>query len=314
MDYLEEYKSVITKESTAIKKFIINFLVGQKDNSVKFERAIENLSNLFYKEYLSENLIEKHNSYFGRILNDLRVQYNYYDQFEVDSFLKTLQNEVRINFLDLVENFTNNKLEDHEVFEKLTYESFVEYLLKYTIYKKTQSRIDNSIPHLTDLLKLFYEIKNYDDFSNNFLFEESEKITMLKISNIFKKHGKNYISKKANNKVSNGFSTIDEIKSTFDENEKVILLNLILFQDKKIDGTDRIKLFLLIGNLTDHSIFEGEAKTSTFYKKVVTGLDHYGKKSQIRYCNNILNKIESLKLKSTNDLLRAIKTKALPTK
>lgn len=310
MDYLENYKNVITKESTAVKKFIINFLVGQKDNNVNFERAIENLSNLFYKEYLSTNLIEKHNSYFERILNDLRIHNYNYDQRDVDSFYKTLQNEVRINFLSLVENFTNNKLEDHQVFEKLTYESFVEHVLKYTIYKKTQSRIDNSIPHLTDLFKLFYEIKNYDDFSNNFLFEESEKITLLKISNIFKKHGENYIGKKANDKVSNGLSKINEIKSTFDENEKIILLNLVLFQDNKINGTDKIKLFLLIDNLTDDSIFEGEAKNSTLYKKVNAGLNHYGKKSRIRYCTNILNKIESLELKTTNDLLRAIKTKA----
>ena len=314
MDYLKEHKNIIKKEANSIKKFLITFLQNENKNERKVDKAIRDLANLFYSVYLSNSLIEKHKFYFDKIINDLRIHRFNYDSNKFDSILKTLENEVYKNFIEVKETFSAYKLDDYEKFEKLSYESFFSEILKYTLYQKVQARLENSIPQLTEAIKLFYELNNYTDFSTTFLIDDSEKITVLKINNIFKKYNRKYIVKKTTNKISNELSPIDEIKSTLDENEKIILLNLIIFQGNKIDGTDRIKLFLLIEGLTDYSIFEGQAKDSTFYKKVAAGINHFGRKNQIQYCANILNKIESLELKTTNDLLRSIKAIASQTK
>jgi uncharacterized protein YrzB (UPF0473 family) len=314
MEYLKDYKDIIKKETNSVKKFLVTFLKKENENGRNFDRAIANLANQFYKEYLSNSLIEKHKFYFERIINDLRIHKYNYDPKKVDTLLKTLENEVHDNFLQITATFSKNKLEDHEIFEKLTYERFFSEILNYTMHQKIQARLENSIPHLTDAIKLFYELNDFNNFSNNLLIDDSEKVTILKIRDIFKKHEKKYILTKQTNKPNNENELIDIIKSTFDENEKIILLNLILFHGDKIDGTDKIKLFLLIGELTDYSIFEGLAKNSTFYKKVAAGINHYGIKSQRQYCDTILNKIESLELKTTKDQLRSLKSSTITMK
>ncbi|WP_016991100.1 hypothetical protein [Flavobacterium sp. ACAM 123] len=86
--------------------------------------------------------------------------------------------------------------------------------LKYTLYQKVQARLENSIPQLTEGIKLFYELNDYNDFSTTYLIDESEKITELRISNIFKKLGRKFDSKKIRNN-TNEKSIIDKIKYNF---------------------------------------------------------------------------------------------------
>ena len=309
MDYLENYKSIITKETTSVKKFIINFLVDQNDSGRSFERAISDLFNIFYKEYLSENLIEKHKIYFERILNDLRIHNYNYDQNKADSLLKTLQNEVRLNFLGLVDNFTTNKLEDHEIFEKLTYESFFSEILKYTLYQKVQARLENSIPQLTEAIKLFYELNNYTDFSTTFLIDESEKITVLKINNIFKKHGRKLVSlqSKTNQNIHNEKQNLNDIKkiiSAFTEDDKIILLHLSLDFKNNIPQTERVKLFLLNSGIDDHTIFTEKSDYNTFYKRVNQGFKYrFSEKTKKKIATNILLLTENLDLPFTKEIL-----------
>ncbi|NDP22966.1 MAG: hypothetical protein GZ091_18085 [Paludibacter sp.] len=313
MDYLKEHKNIIKKEANYIKKFIITFLQNENEKGRNTDKAISDLASFFYKEYLSNSLIEKHKFYFDGIINDLRIHKYNYDSKKVDSLLKTLENEVYKSFMEIKETFSKSKLEDYEVFEKLTYESFFSEILKYTLYQKVQARLENSIPQLTEGIKLFYELNDYNDFSTTFLIDESEKITELRISNIFKKLGRKFDLKKIRNN-TNEKSIIDKIKSTFDENEKILLLNLAFFQGDKIEKTEKLKLILLIGELTDYSLFEGLAKNSTFYKKVSAGIDHYGKKNQEVYLDSILLKIETLELKITKGFLRKLKSNSIDTK
>jgi hypothetical protein len=313
MDYLKEHKNIIKKEANSVKKFIITFLQNENEKGRNTDKAISDLANFFYKEYLSNSLIEKHKFYFDGIINDLRIHKYNYDSKKVDSLLKTLENEVYKSFMEIKATFSKFKLEDYEVFEKLTYESFFSEILKYTLYQKVQARLENSIPQLTEGIKLFYELNDYNDFSTTYLIDESEKITELRISNIFKKLGRKFDSKKIRNN-TNEKSIIDKIKSTFDENEKILLLNLAFFQGDKIEKTEKLKLILLIGELTDYSLFEGLAKNSTFYKKVSAGIDHYGKKNQEVYLDSILLKIETLELKITKGFLRKLKSNSIDTK
>ncbi|WP_366183278.1 hypothetical protein [Flavobacterium ovatum] len=314
MEYLKEHKNIIKKEANSVKKFIITFLQNEDEKGRNTDRAVSDLADLFYQEYLSSNLIEKHKEYFKKIINDLRFHSYNYDPKKVDRILKTLENEVYGNFMEIKETFSKHKIEDYEIFEKLTYESFFSQILKYTLYQKVNARLENSIPHLIEAIKLFYELNNYTDFSTTFLIDESEKITVLKINNIFKKYGRKFDLKKITHKSSNEKSIIDKIKSTFDENEKIILLNLAFFQGDTIEKTEKLKLILLIGELTDYSLFEGLAKNSTFYKKVASGIDHYGKKNQEVYLDSILLKIETLELNITKGFLRKLKSISIGTK
>lgn len=308
MDYLKNYSKTIKNEANSIKDFVITFLQNENNKGRTFEKAFNNLSNEFYRTYLNNNLIEKHKTRFSDIINDLRNHSYNYDSKKVDSLLKTLENEIHDKYLELVAYFKKHQIEDCKIFEDNTYENFLPEILKYSVYQKLNARLQNSIPHLTEAIKLFYEINDYQDFNASFLIDEDDKITELKIINLFKKYNQKFELKKTENILNNKKSIIAKIKSTFNEDEKTILLNLALFEKNIIDRTEKLKLIILTGELTDYSLFEGLAKNSTFYKKVSTGINHFGKKKQILLLDNIINKIESLELNATKDQLKSLKT------
>lgn len=309
MEYLKEHKNIIKIEANLLKKFIVTFLQNENEKGRNSDRAISDLGNVFYHEYLSSNFIEKHKFYFDKIINDLRIHRYNYDSDKVDSILKTLENEVYLNFMEIKETFSRHKIEDYEIFEKLTYESFFSEILKYTLYQKVKARLQNSIPHFTEAIKLFYELNNYIDLSTNFLIDESEKVTVLKINNIFKKHGKKLLSlqTKDNQKIHNekqSLNDINNIISAFTEEEKIILLHLSLDFKNSIPQTERVKLFLLNSGLDDHTIFTEKADYNTFYKRVNQGFKYrFSEKTKTKIATNILLLIKNLELPFTKEIL-----------
>jgi hypothetical protein len=309
MEYLKEHKNIIKKEANSIKKFIIAFLQNENEKGRNTDKAISDLASFFYKEYLSNSLIEKHKFYFDKIINDLRIHRYNYDPNKVDSILKTLENEVHKSFMEIKETFSKYKLEDYEVLEDLNYENYFSEILKYTLYQKVQARLENSIPQLTEAIKLFYELNDYNDFSTTFLIDEREKITVLKINNIFKKHGRKLVSlqSKANQNIHNEKQNLNDIKkiiSAFTEDEKIILLHLSLDFKNSIPQTERVKLFLLNSGIDDHTIFTEKSDYNTFYKRVNQGFKYrFSEKTKKNIATNILLLIENLDLPFTKEIL-----------
>lgn len=313
MDYLKDYKSIIKKESVVLKEFIVETLTNEKVKGRRFDKALSNLQNLFYEKFINQSLLNKYSSYFEPMRNDLAHHTANYDPSKFDSMLKTLEIEIYKRYLGIIETFRTYNI-DPDFSENMNYEKFYPKILKYFLYKRVYNRLDKSIFHLTEAFKLFYKIDDYSELKTSYLIDEEEKVTELVIHNIFKKYGQKLELKKSTSKSKNEKSIIEEIKSTFDENEKIILLHLTIFQGDKIEKTEKLKLILLTGELTDYSIFEGPAKDSTFYKKISAGINHYGKKSQIKYLDSILNKIETLELKTTKEQLRSLKGTAIHSK
>ena len=320
MDYLKNYKNIIKKESTILKEFIVETLKNEKNNGRPFEKALTNLQNLFYEKFNNQSILSKHLSYFEPMYNDLIHHRNNYDPTIFDSMFKTLEIEIHKKYLSVIETFRTYSI-DPDFSENMSYEKFYPEILKYFLYKRVYNRLDKSIFHLTEAIKLFFEIDNYSDFKTSFLIDESEKVTELKIQNIFKKYGRKYVPlikeefKNISPKIKKNSSDIEKFTATFSDNDKIILLHLSLNFANNIPMTERIKLIILTGSIADHSIFTEKSDNNTFYKKVNQGLKYRFSDTEKKLSvDNILSVIEGLNLPITENLLKSIKRNNLKEK
>jgi len=309
MDYLKEHIKITSNECEIIKRFIIDNLILDKSKGRTFEKSMSNLQNLFYEKFTNQSILNKHITYFEPMCNDLIHHINYYDSSKCDSILKTLEFEIHDKFLSVIETFRTYNI-NPDFSENMSYEKFYPEILKYFLYKRVYNRLDNSIPHLTEAIKLFFEIDNYSDLRTSFLIDESEKVTILKINNIFKKHNRKLVlPKKENQEITNKLNEIENISSLLTIGDKLLLLHLCLKEKTGIPMSEQIKLILLSQKISDYSIFYEDSNINKLYNRINKGFNYLNRKEfNIDIINKLLMKIENLGLTKTKEALISIKT------
>lgn len=315
MEYLKKHKKITQEEYTKTKDFIILQLKLEANKGHTVDKAISNLLNLVYDNFIKNNIVEKHISYFSISYNALVNNHHNYDSNKVDPILKTLENLVFNNFNSTLETFKIHKI-DQENFENITFEKFYPEILKLIVYKRCYSRLDNSIPTLMKVIRLFYEIDNYDDFSDSLLQDEEDKITTNRIQKIFKRYDRKLQSEapKNANEIDNENLNRYLVKykeqiSKFDDNEKALLLSLCIREEYNLHNTEKIKLILIGGSINnDHKIFEEVANNNSLYNKINKGIKYYtGLKIKLKLIETTLEKIKIFNLPITTEILKSIK-------
>jgi hypothetical protein len=200
MDYLKKHKKITQAEYIKIKDFIIVQLKSEDTEGLSAVKAISNVKNLLYDNFIKNNTVEKHFTYFSSSYNAIVNHTFNYGAKQVDPILKTLETEVFENFNSTLSTFKIHNLYKED-FKDLTFEKFYPELLKLVVYKRSYSRLENSIPILMEAIKLFFDTDNYEGFCQSLLQDDEDKITIERITKIFKKYGrvlKNEAPKKVN--------------------------------------------------------------------------------------------------------------------
>lgn len=315
MEYLRKHNKITQDEYCKIKEFIISQLKMEDDKGHTVELAIKNVENLLYDRFIQNNIVEKHIIYFGISYNALIHHHYNYDPKKVDPILKTLENAVFKNFNSTIETFKIHNI-DQENFENMTFEKFYPEILKLVVYQRCYSRLDNSIPILTQAIKLFYETGNYDSLDDSLLQDERDKITTERIQKIFKKQGRILqieTTKKSNesdNKDINRFLIkYKEQISKLNDNEKALLLSLCVRNEYGLPATEKIKLILISGSIyNDFTIFEEKPGNNTLYNKINKGIkNNMSKDTKINLIESTLEKIKIFNLEYASEILESIK-------
>ena len=316
MEYLKNHKKITQAEYIKIKDFIIVQLKLEACKGLLANKALSNVKSLLYNNFIEDNIVEKHITYFNSSFNALiNHKYNY-DSNVVDPILKTLENEVFENFNSTLSTFNTYNI-DQEDFKNLTFGKFYPEILKLIVYKSCYSRLDNSIPNLMQAITLFYEIDNYDDFSDSLLQDEKDKITTERIKKIFIRYGRKLKSeapKKENeieskNKIDKAEEILRFNISKFSENDKLFLLHICLNKLYNIPLSEAAKIVVITSNIDNLSIFSQETNNCAFYAKLNKGIDQYSGKPKREFIDNIILKLEPFGLININRAVQSIKTR-----
>ncbi|MDO8315913.1 MAG: hypothetical protein Q7T12_00120 [Flavobacterium sp.] len=316
MDYLKNHKKITQAEYIKIKDFIIVQLKSEDTEGVSAVKAISNVKNLLYDNFIKNNIVEKHFTYFSSSYNAIVNHTFNYGAKQADPILKTLETVVFENFNSTLSTFKIHNLYQED-FKDLTFEKFYPELLKLVVYKKSYSRLENSIPILMEAIKLFFDTDNYEGFCQSLLQDDEDKITIERITKIFKKYGrvlKNEAPKKVNGNEDKDLNRYllkykDQI-AKFEDNEKALLLSFCVRPEYNLPSTEKIKLILISGSINnDYSIFEEAANKNTLYNDINKGINrNMSKKNKIILVAKTLEKIKIFNLDKTNETLKSIET------
>ncbi len=314
MDYLKKHQKITQTEYIKIKDYIIDQLKSDAAEGLLADKAISKLLNHLYADFIKNNLIEKHYSYFSASYNAIINHAFNYDSSKFDPILKTLENEVFKNFNSTLSTFKIHNLYQKDV-KDLTFEKFYPELLKLVVYKRCYSRLENSIPILMEAIKLFFNTDNYEGFCQSLLQDDEDTITVERITKIFKKYGrvlKSEASKKVNDNEDKDLNRYllkykDQI-AKFEDNEKALLFSFCVRPEYNLPTTEKIKLILICGSINnDYTIFEQQANKNSLYNditkplKINTSLD-----TKKKIVVSTIEKIKLFKLDKTNETLKSI--------
>lgn len=314
MDYLKNHHKITQTEYIKIKDYIIIQLKSETNKGLSADKAISNLRNRLYDDFNKNNIIEKHFSYFSNSYNAIVNHTHNYDVSKTDPILKTLKNEVFENFNSTLSTFKIQNLYQED-FKDLTFEKFYPELLKLVVYKRCYSRLENSIPVLMEVIKLFFDTNNYEGFCQYLLQDDEDKITVERITKIFKKYGRvlrNDAPKKINEIESKDLNRYllkykDQI-TKFEDNEKALLLSFCIRSEYNLPTTEKIKLILICGSINnDYTIFEEQANKNSLYNDINKGIN---KKISLltkkKLVATTIEKVKIFKLTKTNETLKSI--------
>jgi hypothetical protein len=314
MDYLKNHKKLTLTEYTIVKDFIVVELKSEDEKGHTFEDAITNIKNLLHGKFIDNNIVHKHPNHFGRSLNDLQNPNSKYNSKKVDPIVQILKNATFDDFTSSIEIFKTGKIEP-SVFENLTFENFYPEILKLVVYKRCYRRIDNSISHLTEAFKLFYENNNYEEFTTTLLQDDEDKITVELIKNIFKKFGRKLIIENLpkglvdnKNEISKHLLKYENEILKISNKELALLFYICISQRHILDQSELIKLVLICGKIeNNYKIFDSTSNNSTLYNLIIKSknkdIDALKHKDLI---DSVINKLELFNLPKTIIVLKSM--------
>lgn len=314
MDYLKNHKKITQSEFNLTREEIIIRLKIEFDKGKTSNNAIREVSNQIYRDFIQNNIIEKYRSYFQESYHALLYHQHNYNPKKVDSILKTLENKVYENYITASETFEKHIIGQDD-FKNMTFEEFCQELLKYSVYKRCYSRLDNTIDYLAETIELFYDLNNYEDFSNSLLEDDETEITYERLNKIFQKYNKKLPKKKKETSTKSDDSyNIHLLKyknqiDKFSDDERCLLIHLAINKRYDLPETEQIKIIVIAGNFNDYRIFEESPNKNGIYNKIQKGQNH--KRSPLKTKEIIDGNIEKLaffKLTETLKLLKSIRT------
>ncbi len=320
MEFLNNHIKIADEELKKLTAFSINSLKSDSENGISVTKAIDNIRRKIWDEFIETSFIYHYKDHFEEVYRIYRLSLSNYNKDKVDEVKSVLKNEAYDEFLmrlkiNKVSNYTYG-----EDFDNITYETFVTHMLKYDVYKKCYNRLSENI----DLYELFYETEDYKEFT--FEAFEGHVINSKLYRNLY---SINYPDKKIpiavkrideyqnivydiieNNEELNNPSgnqeTKDKIKKQiFELDEQLLILNLCLEDKNSIPLTEKSKLIILIGEITEDNLFKVPSSNSKTYSKISNGIWRQGsKKTMIQIIDSILTKIENYNLTTTNQTLK----------
>lgn len=311
MDYLKKHKEITRTEFNRTREEIIKRLKIEFDKGKRSSNAVREVTNQIYKDFIQDSIIEKYKTYFENSYNAvLSHQYNY-DSKKVDSVLETLQNEVYDNYVTTSRTFKQHNI-GPEDFKNTTYEDFFQQLLKYIVYKRCYNRLDNTVDYLAETLQLFYDLNNYDDFSNSLLEDDEADITYERLNKVFIKYNKKLPKKKKETSCQSDDSLNKQLLKyknqvdKFTEDERCLLIHLAINKRYQLPHTEQIKLIVIAGNFNDYRIFEESPNVNGIYNKIQKGQNH--KRSVLKTHDIIDGNIEKLQLFKLTETIKLLKS------
>lgn len=315
MDYLKNHKKISLAEYEKMRDYIISQLKNSDAEGLMFSEAMINLKNLIHKEFIDKNIAKKYPYDFGRSLTILQRPYFKYNPKKVDPVIEVLKNLVYEDFKSTLVNFKERKIE-LDYIENLSFESFYPEILKLVVYHRCYSRIDIDFPHIVEMLELFYDKDNYDEFSIKFLQDDADKLNEEDFRKVFKKFRKKFPVE-----ITSETKTVNDIEISkylikyktqidkIDDNEMALLFYICTSPHYNFDRSELIKLILICGNINnDFKIFESSSANSTLYNKIIKAHKPYTDKTKwYSFIDNIINKIEIFKLSQTSEILLNMK-------
>jgi hypothetical protein len=271
-------------------------------------------NDAYLKEYLEvENSIKSFlstednlNSYFNEHYN--YISKNYQSEFKEDKFNKTepfvsfyvafvreknrrINNKINIAFTTKVLPLFNEKKELIDC----TFEDLIKEIARFEAKIEVYQLFANN----QNLFNLIHKSKDYSKFE----IKEYDKI--LEQTDIYIYYDKilhpdryiiGYRNEKKNNKVLE--KSISNFE--FETDEQALILNLCLVDRNSIPITEKVRLLILIGKISDDSILIDSSSDNDFYQKVNKGILKKGStQNKIILLNNILLKLEGQKLEIT---------------
>lgn len=313
MDYLKNHREITRAEFNRTKEEIIKRLKIEFDKNKGSSNAVREVANQIYKDFIQDSIIEKYKTYFESSYNALLDnQYNYNPK-KVDSILKTLENEVYQNYITTTRTFDQHNI-GQEDFQNTTYEGFFQQLLKYIVYKRCYSRLDNTVDYLNETIQLFYDLNNYEDFSNSLLEDDEDQITYERLNKIFQKQNRKLPKKKKETQYRSD-DTLNKYLlkyknqiDKFSDDEKCFLIHFAINKKYELPDTEQIKLIVIAGNFNDYRIFEEIPNKNDIYNKIQKGQNFKrGKEKKIEIIEGNIEKLQFFKLTKTIDLLKSIR-------
>lgn len=312
MDFLNNCNKILDTEFNLLKDLIVDTLSSDYKKGKKFENSIEKLSNLIHNEYLAKSYINSQTNYFEQCANILFEHKSLYNTEKVDSIYCVLSDEIKTIFSNKNKNERINRPDSDISF--INYETFVTHLLKYYAAKKTANKIDGVSKYFIELMRLFYDLDDYNDFNISLLKMDVNEITFEKINKYFIKHNK--VLKCVNDKTeevkveennNKSFEKYENAINSLTSDEKTVLINILLNKNNGLSDAEKIKLIIISGGIKDYRIFEENSNNNLIYNKSNKGIDYpYSKNSKIDLLKSILDKIEVLNLSKTNEYLRSL--------
>lgn len=308
MEFLNNHLEITNKELKKIVEFTINSFKTDYADGIMATTSIDDTRKRIWDQFIETNFIYKYRDHFEEVYRIYRLSLSKYNKDRVDVVKSVLKKEAFEEFskrvkIQKVPNYTYG-----EDFENITYENFVNHLLKYDVYKNSYNRLLEN----HHLYKLFYDVNDYKNFTlENF---EGHVVNSVLYRKIFAKYYPDKIipiAVKRIDEYQNPVYDIEELnlptakpaiknkirKHTFELNEQLLILNLCIADRNSIPITEKSKLIILIGEIKDDSIFNEPSSTNTTYDKIAKGYLRKGSSNtMIDLIDTILIKIDEFDL------------------
>lgn len=328
MEFLDNYKNIITEEKKILQSFLIENFKKLKKEGRSIHYVIDSCESLIYKNFIETNFISRYSYHFERIYTIFQSAFDKYDRNikNIDIIKQILKNEVKEEFQQFDKS---NKISNHEYendFDTITYDTFVVHLLKYHVAKNASSNLNRNI----ELYTIFYDTNDYSNFTLRHF--DDHVINSDFYRKLFTKFYPNKlipIAKKQKNEWGTDIFEIDynppqteeekitELKEKlkkpyFELDEKLLLLHYCLVDKYGIPLTERAKLTISLGKIDDTDLFNKNSDASDSYKKISLGIDKKGSiANKILLVQNIIEKLDDKDYTSTKKTLNYHKNKLI---
>lgn len=307
MDYHNIYNYYYKKAFTISKKIVIAEMKKAKAKKRPFTTTHNKISKRFY-DYYKAKYSDRLLSDFSEAYNIFQKRYELYDGNEEQVISWVLEDEVKAVFTD--DNTSND------------YRAFIIDLAVESSLKEAHRHFSN----YKDFYELIYDLDKYEyfyfkDFENKFYRSSIEFNEMMDIKYPYRVEERenalklierenpmdNQIKKSSQSITHNNDSEALEKFNPFEDDEKLLLLNIFYNNYNKLNLSmfEYMKLIKIVGTYKDESIFNSSPKKSTSYTKFNKGLRYYSSVDrQIKLLESIINKLTILELKSVLPTLK----------